>query len=73
MQRLPGMLEALAGYGFRMAHLPFFGFAAPWPPKPIRPEEALPPLEEVTSEMARYDAESAALRKVRASAAGLGD
>lgn len=63
---LPSGLLALASAGFRLAHLPLFAFAAPWPPRAINPQEPLPPFEEVTPAMARHDLASLDFREVRA-------
>ncbi len=67
---LPSGLLALASAGFRMAHLPLFAFAAPWPPRAINPQEPLPAFEEVTPAMARHDLASLDFREVRNSRRG---
>jgi hypothetical protein len=72
MQALPQSLLALSGAGFRMAHLPFFAFAAPWPPKVLNGSEPLPHLEEVTAASAEYDLEGLKIKLVGGGTVGVG-
>lgn len=64
-EELPASILPLVKDGaYALAHLPTFGFAAPWPPKEIDGSEPLPELEEVGAEELAWDIKTLAQRKV---------
>lgn len=73
LPRTLAMLAAGGGGGnaYTLAHLPLFGFAAPWPPKRLNGSEPLPVLEEVGQGELVYDMQ--ALKKRAVSAAEKSD